>query len=166
MPKANTEAVPTDTGLKIRTAQSFDLDTICAIESRSFPTSWKSATYLAEIDRKEAIFLVAEYNGEIVGFALSWTVVDEMQVLKIAVDESFRKNKVATGLMHRSIEIAIAKKASICFLEVRTGNVPAQKMYAKLGFKILGIRKGYYTDTGEDAIVLAAKIGELKDQDK
>lgn len=139
-------------------ATPHDLPVILDIESASFPTSWSQASYRAEMTNPIARFLVARSASKVVGFALFWIDAQEMHIMKIAVDPALRRQGIATELMARSIESARRGDARIAFLEVRQGNAAALGFYAALGFERVGLGRKYYTDTGEDAILLAAPL--------
>ena len=124
------------------------------IERDCFAVPWSFQSFEAELVNPLAIYIVAIVNGEIVGFAGMHHVADEGHITNIAVREENRRQGVGDALVLALLDIAAAKNISGLVLEVRMGNTPAQRMYAKHGFTFAGIRKNYYVDTKEDAIVM------------
>ncbi len=152
--------------LTIQPATNEDIPFIQQIEKASFPTQWQEKTYLGELKNPIAVFLAAKLDGRLVGFALSWIVVDEFHILKIATDPTARQQGIATELMHRSFDLAIEQESFLAHLEVRVSNIPAQNFYKKLSFRPLSVRKKYYTDTNEDAIVMVARLDQIQLEDE
>lgn len=142
----------------IREADQGDLDAIMRLEEKSFPTFWSEAMYACELGRDLCVFLVAEEKGRPRGFALAWLVMDECHLLKLAVDPAQRRRGMGRALMEELLARARAGGANICWLEVRGNNVAGRRFYLDLGFREIGIRKGYYQDTGEDALLMVKAI--------
>jgi len=131
------------------------LDRVYDIEKDSFTIPWSKSMIRKEItDNKHAIYKVALYENEIVGYAGMWHVVNEGQITNIAVGEGFRRMGIGARLMESLIAEAQEKEMIGLTLEVRVGNIAAQKLYFKYGFKAEGLRKRYYADTGEDAVIM------------
>ena len=124
------------------------------IECECFSVPWSFRSFEAELTNPLAIYIVAVVNGEIVGFAGMHHIMDEGHITNIAVREESRRKGIGDGLVKALLEIAAAKNISDLVLEVRMGNAAAQRLYAKHGFVFAGIRKNYYVDTKEDAIVM------------
>ena len=101
-----------------------------------------------------AIYYVAVENGKVLGYAGMWHVVVEGHITNVGVMEEARCKGIGSMLMEKLIEIGVEKKMYGITLEVRMGNAPAQALYHKYGFKAEGIRKNYYPDTKEDAIIM------------
>lgn len=139
-----------------------DLDEVMAIEAVSFPTPWSRKLFTEEIDREFSDALVAvPAGGEGVrGYAVCWTVADESHLLNIAVRPDARGKGVGRALLRECIRRGARAGAVLIHLEVRAGNGPALGMYEKEGFSYAGYRRGYYTDTGEDAILLSRNLRE------
>ncbi len=131
-----------------------------AIEQVSFPSPWTPAMFRDEIGRdfSDAIVAVAEPGDGIVGYAVCWTVAGEAHLLNIAVGPDARCRGVGAALLEECIRRSAAAGARRMHLEVRPGNGPALRLYGRHGFTFQGIRKGYYTDTREDAVLLAREI--------
>ncbi|MEC1180820.1 ribosomal protein S18-alanine N-acetyltransferase [Metasolibacillus meyeri] len=136
-----------------------DVETVYAIEVASFPVPWTLDSFYYEMSENQfAYYTVAEENGEILGFCGSWMVVDAAQITNVAVIESARGRKIGEGLMREAMRVAREANMETMSLEVRVSNVVAQNLYYKLGFQDGGLRKGYYTDNQEDALVMWVKL--------
>ena len=136
-----------------------DLDGVMAIEEVSFPTPWSRGMFVEDFPRDFSDALVAEgAGGEVVGYAVCWTIAGESHLLNIAVHPSHRGQGIGRGLLSECILRAARAGASRIFLEVRAGNEAAQRLYRSMGFAFRGMRKGYYTDTGEDAVVFDREV--------
>jgi ribosomal-protein-alanine N-acetyltransferase len=139
-----------------------DLDAVMAIEEVSFPTPWSRALFEEEIGRNfsDALVAVSAESGDVLGYSICWIVADESHLLNIAVHPDARREGVGQSLMRECIRRGAKAGATLIHLEVRVKNIAALRMYAHNGFSFRGIRRGYYTDTGEDAILLARELGE------
>ena len=136
-----------------------DLDDIAAIERHAFKRPWHRLSLLNELDCDGAYAFAARimHPGEsksLVGYIFFRLIFEEMHLMKIAVDDSHRRQGVATGLVSHGIDVASSNGASRILLEVRPSNRAAISFYRKLGFTVIGKRKQYYADTGEDALVM------------
>ncbi|HHV95125.1 MAG TPA: ribosomal protein S18-alanine N-acetyltransferase [Clostridiaceae bacterium] len=131
------------------------IDDILIIEKLSFTTPWSRNAFIHEIkDNKFAIYISALVNNKVVGYAGMWQIFDEGHITNIAVHPEFRKNGIGSKLLEKLIEISREKGIKKITLEVRKSNTAAKNLYYKYGFKDAGIRKYYYTDNGEDAIIM------------
>ncbi len=133
-----------------------------AIERASFPTPWSRSLFVEEIGRgfSDAIVAVEEPGESVTGYAVCWTVGGESHLLNIAVRPDSRNRGIGRSLLEECIRRGARAGGRRIYLEVRPGNQPALSLYRRYGFRFIGIRKGYYTDTGEDAIVLSRELGE------
>ncbi|CAM4038195.1 ribosomal protein S18-alanine N-acetyltransferase [Mesobacillus zeae] len=132
-----------------------DIDSIYEIESRSFATPWsKEAFYNELIKNQFAVYTVVDVDQQTVGYGGMWIIVDEAHITNIALLPEYRGLGLGEALMRKMMEIAADKGVITMTLEVRVSNQPAQSLYRKLGFKDGAIRKQYYTDNMEDAIVM------------
>jgi ribosomal-protein-alanine N-acetyltransferase len=132
-----------------------DLDRIMEIEHASFTLPWSRDAFEAELTQNHfAKYLVAIHEGQVVGYAGVWVILDEGHVTNIAIHPDARGKKLGEALMRELMATAIAHGSERMTLEVRVSNVVAQRMYEKLGFVNAGIRKGYYTDNNEDAMIM------------
>ncbi len=145
---------------RLRPARKKDLETIFFIERQSFPTPWSVTSFYYEHQKPYAtLWVVENCYGKIVGYICFWMIEDEVHLVNIAVSPESRRQGVASFMLKTMIRYARHKKAKRIFLEVRETNRAAIALYQKLGFKIDGRRKGYYSDTKEDAILMSFTIG-------
>lgn len=149
--------------LEIRRMNIQDIDRVLAVEHRSFTAPWSRQAFMTElIDNQFARYIVAEYAGRLIGYAGVWLIIDEGHVTNIAVDPDFRGKHLGEMLMKTLMSICIAQGALKMTLEVRVSNDTAKKLYTKLGFEGVGVRKGYYTDNQEDALIMWADLPPLE----
>ncbi len=136
-----------------------DIDQILKIEELSFATPWTRQSFENELNLNQfAVYLVLEKEGQIVGYCGMWLIVDEAHITNIAVLPEFRGQKLGEGILRMIMEVAKKRGAKSMTLEVRVSNTVAQSLYRKLGFMNGGIRKNYYTDNYEDALVMWVTI--------
>lgn len=134
-----------------------DIPRVLEIERQSFPTPWPRDAYAHELqENRLATYIVARREREIVGYAGMWVIVDEAHITTIAVDPCVRGQHIGERLLVGLLDAALTRGARWMTLEVRKSNAVAQALYKKYGFRGIGIRKGYYSDTREDAIVMWA----------
>jgi ribosomal-protein-alanine N-acetyltransferase len=128
---------------------------VMRIEAQVYPRPWSSALFLQEIVRRaDRIYLAARYEGDVIGYGGLITSGLEAHITTIAVDPAYHRTGVGTKLMVGLLDAAIERGAKTLSLEVRRSNYAAQNMYEKFGFRPVGLRPGYYVETGEDAIVM------------
>lgn len=136
-----------------------DLDGVMEIEKVSFPTPWSREMFIEDFPRDFSDTLVAAGTGdEILGYAVCWTIAGESHLLNIAVHPARRGQGIGRALLTECIRRAARAGASVIYLEVRAGNDAAQRLYRSMGFEFRGIRKGYYTDTAEDAVIFDREV--------
>jgi len=135
-----------------------DLDEVMAIERTSFRHPWSSRFFLEELQVACARSVLAEINGKIVGYVLFWLLPEEVDIHNIAVHTDFRRQGIGHVLLQQVAEQARSRNSSRITLEVRVSNLPAQNLYKSLGFVSKGLRKGYYSDDGEDALMMALEL--------
>ena len=133
-----------------------DLEAVARIDRRCYPSPWMSGAYLTELTNRSASYLVARLGQEVVGYAGHWVIAEEAHITTLAVEPSRQRRKIGERLLIALIEEALLEGASHITLEVRESNRPAQNLYRKYGFRAAAIRKNYYTDNGENAIVMWA----------
>jgi ribosomal-protein-alanine N-acetyltransferase len=132
-----------------------DLDTVLDIEALSFPTPWSRRSFMSELTENiYAHYIVVTDNDRVVGYSGMWVIIDEAHVTNVAIHPDQRGRNIGEFLMRDMIERAKSRGATKMTLEVRVSNSRAQRLYEKLGFVHRGTRKGYYTDSGEDAMVM------------
>lgn len=138
----------------IHPASREDLGEILAIEQASFPNPFTRDLFEVELRLKIAHLLVLKRGETVVGYMDFWHVADEMHLINIAVHPEKRRQGIATLLMDHLIAYAQEKGVRVIFLDVRVSNGSAIALYEKYGFKSAGVRKGYYKDNQEDAVVM------------
>ena len=132
-----------------------DLDATMEIEALSFRTPWSRRSFVSELTENiYAHYLVVEVGDRIVAYSGMWVIIDEAHITNIAVLPDFRRQGLGERLMKEMMGRAKSRGATKMTLEVRVSNATAQRLYERLGFAARGIRRGYYSDTGEDAIVM------------
>ncbi|RLB12216.1 MAG: ribosomal-protein-alanine N-acetyltransferase [Deltaproteobacteria bacterium] len=131
---------------------------ILEIEKSSFTSPWGAVQFLDELTNPLSHIWALLEEKKIVGYICFWIVSDEIHIMNIAIHPAIRGKGMAKLLLNRLIDMARNKDISQIWLEVRPSNKPAIALYNGLGFKKVMIRKGYYSDTHEDAIVMALKI--------
>lgn len=150
-----TEPMPGKIAVTIEPMRVRDLDQILRVERLSFTTPWSRAAFLSELlENDRARYVVARVGDQVVGYTGMWLVVDEGHVTNVAVHPHWRNMGVATQLLTTLMEIARQNGLRRMTLEVRKSNIVAHTLYEKLGFKDAGIRRGYYQDNNEDAIIM------------
>lgn len=140
--------------LEIRRMVMEDLDQVLEIEKSSFSVPWTRQDFIESIEKPTALYLVAVLENTIVGYCGLWGVVDEGQINNVAVSKKHRGQRIGTKLLEALFEEGTKEKLTAYTLEVRVGNVPALALYKKLGFEEAGVRKNYYTNPKEDAIIM------------
>lgn len=135
---------------------SEDVPAVYAIELATFPTPWTLDSFYYEMHENQYAHyvLAVDENNTIIGFCGMWMVIDAAQITNVAVLETARGQGIGEGLMREAMRIAREHGMDVMSLEVRETNIVAQNLYRKLAFQDGGIRKGYYTDNGEDALVM------------
>lgn len=131
-----------------------DIDDVLEISSLSFSHSWSRDSYLKELNNKLATYIVAEVDNKVVGFIGTWIIVDESNITNVAVHPDFRKMKIASKLIESLISFCKDQNCTAHTLEVRASNIPAINLYKKFNFVESGVRRGYYSDNNEDAILM------------
>ncbi len=144
--------------LRIEPMTLDDLPAVHAIERASFTTPWPDDAYRSELrTNRLATYVVARAGDEVVGFAGLWLMVDEAHVTTFAVDPAWRRRGIGEHLLVALLDVSIARGAREATLEVRLSNVAARRLYEKYGFRPVGLRPRYYTDNGEDALIMTTE---------
>lgn len=131
------------------------IDPIMVVENLCFMIPWSKNAFMEEIsNNKFARYITARFNGEIAGYAGLWKVFEEGHITNIAVHPEFRGNGIGSALLEELISLAKKEGILSLTLEVRKGNIVAQSLYNKYGFVVEGLRKAYYADNGEDAVIM------------
>jgi len=148
-------------GMLIEPMAQSDLPAVLRIEGQSFTTSWPANAFSNEIrDNKLAHYFVGRLGGQLVAYGGIWVILEDSHITTIAVHPEFRGLKLGEEMLIKLLDEAILQGASWITLEVRESNDVAQKLYRKYGFTTVSTRRGYYSDNGENALVMWA--GNLK----
>lgn len=147
-----------DTGFMMRKMTPLDLEQIMIIEQEAFTLPWSRQSYENELKNQYAHYLVLDYQGDIGGYGGIWVVFDEAHITNVAIAGKFRGRGWGRVLMLELERLARRNRAGRILLEVRPSNRPAIAMYHSLGFIVSGLRKQYYSDNNEDAIVMVKHL--------
>jgi [ribosomal protein S18]-alanine N-acetyltransferase len=139
--------------LEIRHLSYADLPQVIAIERRAFPTPWSLAMFVLELSKPSGICLAALREGRIVGYLICSRYDTVWHVMNVAVDDRMRREGIATTLLGHLFERA-DEPGEQYTLEVRMSNAPAIALYERFGFRSAGLRRGYYHDNKEDAVIM------------
>lgn len=139
----------------VRQAKVCDADDIYEIEKLCFPDPWSRDSILYELEENpRAFYIVAELDGRVVGYAGLWWIGDEGHITNVAVRPGYRSRKIASGIISVMLDFTLQEGIKHHTLEVRKSNEAAIGLYEKYGFETEGIRKGYYLNNGEDALIM------------
>ncbi len=139
----------------IREMRAEDLDDIMEIESLSFSVPWSKNAFISELKNSDvAKYYVITIQNGIVGYAGLWKVLDEAHITNIAVHPQYRNRGMGTALLEKIITVCQKENIANITLEVRKSNETAIKIYKKMGFRHEGIRKEYYRNNKEDAVIM------------
>jgi [ribosomal protein S18]-alanine N-acetyltransferase len=136
-----------------------DIDEIMAIERTAYTYPWSERFFRQEMQVECARSFLAERQGRIAGYILFWVLPGEIDIHNIAVHKEFRRRGLGRSLLENVILEGRNRSLSRITLEVRKSNTVAQKLYESAGFNFNGVRKGYYSDDGEDALLMALVLG-------
>jgi ribosomal-protein-alanine N-acetyltransferase len=135
-----------------------DLDEVMDIEETSFPTPWTMGIFMREFELEFSHRYVFDYEGSVAGYIIFWLIEGEVHIMSIAVRRDLRRLGIATEILKRSLAEAGDLGGKYVFLEVRENNGAGIGLYRKMGFRVVYKRKGYYTDTKEDALIMVRDI--------
>jgi ribosomal-protein-alanine N-acetyltransferase len=144
-----------ESALEFRSMRYEDIPHVCEIEQEAFSTPWTSGAFQNELSNNQfAHYMILDIGGEVAGYGGMWIIMDEAHVTNIAIRDTYRGQKLGKRLLQELMRTASFLGAKRMTLEVRASNHIAQSLYDKLGFASAGIRRGYYTDNREDAIIM------------
>lgn len=131
------------------------LDQVAEIENQCFPTPWSRSSFLFEITQNNFAYYIVALSGDmVVGYSGMWIIMDEAHITNLAVHPGCRKKNIGRNLMLKMIRRSGIIGINRMTLEVRPSNTAARRLYESLGFEERGLRKLYYIDTNEDAIIM------------
>jgi ribosomal-protein-alanine N-acetyltransferase len=142
--------------IELRRLEMRDLDRIEEIERESYPTPWSRSMFVGELAKPSSVCLGAfdTESGALVGYLIISRYVDAWHVMNVAVAPSERRRGIAQNLLERLFELTANDSRRGYTLEVRVSNTDAIRLYERLGFQARGLRRGYYTDNREDALIM------------
>jgi len=141
--------------LELRAIETTDLDAVEEIEHESYPTPWSRAMFVTELAKPSSLCLGAyTAEGDLAGYLVVSRYVDAWHVMNVAVSPAFRRRGIATALLERLFVVTADDAQRGYTLEVRVSNLDAIRLYERLGFTSRGVRRGYYTDNREDALIM------------
>ena len=147
------------TSPSIERMRSRDLDEVVAIERASFTLPWSRGAFLYEMEQNRvARCWVMREEALVVGYLCLWEVADEVHITNIAVRPDCRRRGLGRTLLAGILDDARQRRIKLVVLEVRPSNTEARTLYESFGFRVVGRRRGYYYDTGEDALVMEADL--------
>jgi ribosomal-protein-alanine N-acetyltransferase len=144
----------TAVAVEIKRLTLLDLDAIEGIEQRAYRTPWSRSMFASELAKPSSICLGAFEGERLIGYVVNSRYVDAWHVMNVAVDPDYRRRGVATQLLERLFELTADDERRGYTLEVRVSNTSAIALYERLGYESRGIRRGYYTDNREDALIM------------
>jgi ribosomal-protein-alanine N-acetyltransferase len=145
----------TDSGdVILRAMRQSDIPEVVYIENRSFRVPWSKRTFKSLLRQPHAALFVAETGESVVGYAAIWFVADEAELGDLAVHPDHRGRGIGSRLLTTSLEEARRRSIRAVFLEVRAGNEHAKRLYERSGFEVVNVRRGYYAQPVEDALVM------------
>jgi len=149
---------PAELHVRLLAMRRRHLRSVLRIESKVYPVPWSMSLFLSELAlRSTRAYYVAFVGRQVVGYAGLMMTLDDGHVTTIAVDPAWHRHKIGTRLLLALAREARRRGATSLTLEVRLGNKPAQTLYRRFGFRPVGVRKNYYAETREDALVMWAE---------
>jgi [ribosomal protein S18]-alanine N-acetyltransferase len=144
----------TAVAIDIRSLVLDDLAEIETIERRAYHTPWSRSMFASELAKGTSICLGAFEGDRLIGYVINSRYVDAWHVMNVAVDPAYQRRGIATGLLQHLFELTTDEHRRGYTLEVRVSNAGAIRLYERLGFVAQGVRRGYYTDNREDALIM------------
>ena len=152
--------MPEALGFSIEPMRREDVDPVLAIEREVFPVPWSRRAFLNEVDDAEiSLARVARESGRVVGYAIAWKVADELHIGNLAVVPVARRRGVGRAILTHLLEAAGDHGLLYATLEVRLSNAAAIALYERSGFRPIALRRGFYPNNGEDAMVMLREVG-------
>jgi [ribosomal protein S18]-alanine N-acetyltransferase len=144
----------------LRRLELADLDEIERIERVSYPTPWSRSMFATELAKQSSLSIAAVApEGQLMGYLVLSRYVDAWHVMNVAVDPEHRRLGIASAMLSHLFEVTRGDAERGYTLEVRVSNIPAIRLYERFGFASRGVRRGYYTDNREDALIMWRDAG-------
>jgi ribosomal-protein-alanine N-acetyltransferase len=140
-----------------------DLPSVLEIENMSYPNPWRLSSFKGELENRpisNPYVIVFKPLEKVIGYVIYWHIRNEVQISNIAILPDYRQMGVGEGVLRKVLPEMRRKGAEFVFLEVRPSNLAARCLYEKIGFTILGLRRGYYRNPSEDAIVMGKSLSQ------
>lgn len=156
--------ISSEPGISIEAMTEHDLLEVCAIEDMSGLSAWGWDAYHKELaSGQDTVMLVARVDSafhgvELAGFIVARLLAGELHVNNVAVRPDFRRHRIGSSLLEKTLQVALKYGATVAHLEVRAGNEAAQRLYARCGFRATGRRPAYYRNPTEDALLMSLEI--------
>jgi ribosomal-protein-alanine N-acetyltransferase len=145
-------------GLTVEPMTAADIPAVHAIETASFPTPWPPYAFRQELEtNRMARYLVVRAGERVIGYAGTWLMVDEAHITTFAVLPVYRRRGIGGLLLCELMDLAADLGATVVTLEVRLSNASARRLYQQFGFRPVGVRPRYYSDDGEDALIMTTE---------
>ena len=147
----------------LRRMNEDDLSSVMEIENLSYPTPWNLSSFKGEIENRpisNPYVIIFRPLEKIIGYVIYWHIRNEVQISNIAISPDYRQMGVGEGVLRKVLVEMRRKGIDFVFLEVRPSNLAARHLYEKLGFTMLGLRRGYYRNPSEDAIVMGKSLSQ------
>ncbi|HUO58450.1 MAG TPA: ribosomal protein S18-alanine N-acetyltransferase [bacterium] len=137
-----------------------DLEQVVEIEKASMPSPWSKELFEEELRREAAHYFVVEENERVAGYMGYWEAPEEAHIINLAIGPAFRRRGLGRKMVEACLSFATKRGARLATLEVRESNETARRLYEKCGFRFVAIRKKYYSDNQEDAVVMIREMQE------
>lgn len=157
MPEVRSDRPPEERrpeDITLRAMRPKDVAEVVYIENRSFRVPWSERTFKSLLRQPHAAMFVAERAGKVLGYAVVWFVADEAELGDLAVHPEHRGHGVGSRLLTTALDEARRRGILALYLEVRAGNESAKRLYERSGFEVVSVRRGYYSQPVEDALVM------------
>ena len=135
-----------------------DLARVVEIEKASMPSPWSKELFEEELRRERAHYFVVEKDGVVAGYMGYWGAPEEAHIINLAIGPEFRKQGLGQEMIERCLDFAVKRGARLATLEARESNEAARNLYEKCSFRTVAIRKKYYSDNQEDAVVMIKEL--------
>lgn len=142
----------------IRLMETRDLDEILEVEMSCFKTPWTRHMFVDELYNSNAYYFVVNVNEKIVGYVGFWKIIDEAHITNVAIHKDYRRLGYGRALITAMLNKVKELKIIAVTLEVRVSNLDAISLYESFGFVSSGVRRGYYSDNNEDALIMWLKL--------
>ena len=153
------DRVTAGTGMFCRLMRAEDVARVVEIEASAFTSPWRADTFHALLEPPGAeLWVLDDGDGEVIGYFVLWCILDQGELANIAVDRDYRGRGYGRLLLEQVLDVARSRKVEDLYLEVRISNEQAADLYRRFGFEDVGVRRDYYDNPKEDALLMLAKL--------